>query len=552
MQAPTSTRATLLAASLFVGGLITGALTGRAAVARAQDPYAQLDLFARVLTTIQEDFVEPIPPEDLIDAAIRGMVGRLDRQSRWLDSDQLQELRDDAEGTTTGLGIEVARSADGVEVVRILEGSPALRDGLVPGDRILAVDGRELTGLDLDQIEAELSGDRGQSATLTVLRHGWDAPREIETVRDRVRRRVIRGELVAEGIAYIHLAQFQEGTARDLMDELTLLAEPLGGIDRLSGLIIDVRDNPGGLLSEAVAVVDLFLDDGVIVSTRARNAGDVAESHRASVGGLPESLATVVLINGMSASASEILAGALQDTQRGILVGEPTYGKGTVQKVYLHSSPQESALKLTVGRYFTPSGAPVAPKEGRMPDHLVAHPAPPGPVAALRARLDALDLADPDRTSLLALLDELPPERSQPPGDPVGSASRRATARPIHSCSGGSRSSPAEGPLGRGHAAARPTGSQISRATLVRSPSVRPPLWRPGRPGEVAHRDLEDLEPPSARARTTSSVLIRAPELRTSGSDRRQVALEDLEGAVDVPEPDPEQVVDQPAPAPPR
>ncbi|HHO51693.1 MAG TPA: S41 family peptidase [Deltaproteobacteria bacterium] len=419
MYEQTPARATVLATGLFVAGLLVGSLTGRAAVARAQDPYAHLDLFARVLTTIEDDYVEPISPKELIDAAIVGMIGRLDGQSRWLDSDQLQELRDDAHGTTTSLGIEVEATEGGAEVVRVLDGSPAERDGLATGDQILEVDGQQLAGMPLETIRDRFEGDRGERATLKVLREGWEQPRTIETVRDRVQRRVVDGALLEQRVAYLRLRQFQEGTADDLIAELELLAGPQG-LGSLQGLIVDVRDNRGGLLSEAVAVADLFLDEGVIVSTRGRNTPELGEIHRATPGGLPADLPTVLLINGMSASASEILAGALQDTGRGVLVGEPTYGKGTVQKVYLHDAPQETALKLTVGRYYTPSGQPVAPKEGRVPDHVVPYPVEAGPVAQLRARLARAELPEDEREELLTLVDQLghdPHEHANIPWD---------------------------------------------------------------------------------------------------------------------------------------
>lgn len=406
--------ATLVATGLFVGGLVCGALAGRAAVARAQDPYQHLDLFARVLTTIQEDYVEQIPTEVLVSAAIRGMVDELDSQSRWLDADQLEDLRDDAEGTMTGLGIEFAPTERGVEVVRVLPDSPAQRDGLAEGDRILEVDGDTLAGLDLGQIRDRFDGgERGESTRLTVLRSGWEQPRTIDTVRDKVHRESVSGALLDGRSAYVHLTQFQEGCAVDLQAEVEHLADGVGGVRGLRGLVLDLRDNPGGLLSEAVAVTDLFLDDGVIVSTRSRD-GAQDEVHRATSGGLPPSLRVAVLINGMSASASEIVAGALQDTHRAVLVGEHSYGKGTVQQVYLHASPQNAALKLTVGRYYTPSGAPVAAKEGRVPDRLVAYPRPPTALEELEERVRALATDDAEEAELLRLIASLdPPERQK-------------------------------------------------------------------------------------------------------------------------------------------
>jgi carboxyl-terminal processing protease len=417
VQRASPTYATLFASALFTGGLMCGALAGRAAVARAQDPYVHLDLFARILTTIQHDYVEEIPPEVLVSAAIRGMVGELDSQSRWLDPGQLQELRDDATGQTVGLGIEVGSTDEGVEIVSVMPDSPASRDGLAEGDQVLAIDGQQLEGLELEEIRKRFAGERGAPTELTVLRSGWSEPRTISTVRDKVHRESVSGHLLqSRSVVYVRLSQFQEGSSADLQAEVEHLAASVGGVDELSGLVLDLRDNPGGLLSEAVAISDLFLDEGVIVSTRSRGgARGEEEVLRASLGGFPTSLPLVVLVNGMSASASEIVAGAIQDTKRGLLVGERTYGKGTVQQVYLHAiSPlepertDEAALKLTVGRYFTPSGAPVAAEEGRTPDHEVPFPRHPSTVDQLRARLQSAALPDPERAELLALVDALP------------------------------------------------------------------------------------------------------------------------------------------------
>lgn len=392
-------KAALVSGGLFFTGLLCGMLTGRAAIARAQDPYAHLDLFARVLTTIERDYVEDLGVEALVDAAIRGMVSVLDDQSRWLDEAQFQELRDDAEGSVIGLGIEVGRGDRGIEVVRVLPDSPASRDGLAEGDTIVSIDGRPLAELELDEIRAHFEGERGQTTTLGVLRAGWDGPREITTVRDRVHRTSVSGERLGR-VVYVRLSQFQEGAARDLQAEVEHLAPE--GVASLDGVVLDLRDDPGGLLTEAVAVSDLFLDEGIIVSTRGRG-GREEEVHRASPGGFPPGLELVILVNGMSASASEIVAGAMQDTGRGVLVGERTYGKGTVQQVFHHADPREAALKLTVGRYYTPSGEPVAREEGREPDHVVPWPRGSSSVDALRQRLQVL----PEKDELLALLDEV-------------------------------------------------------------------------------------------------------------------------------------------------
>jgi len=404
------THATLFAASWFVAGLIAGAMMGRLVIDELARPWDDLTPLARVVGTVEAEYLDPIPRQTLVDAAIEGVMDRLDPQSRWLGPEQLQDLRDDAEGATRSLGIEVKPEADGFAVTRVVEGSPASIEGLAEGDRILEVDGHTLAGMSLRDVERQLDDGEGPQARLTVLREGWAVPRTIETARDRLPRRVVTGDVLEGGVLYARLTQFQEGAGRELHEELVALGERVGGFDRATGLVLDLRDNPGGLLSEAVAVADLFLDDGVIVRTQGRAGSLKEEVHHATPGGLPSDLPVVLLVNGMSASASEIVAGAFQDTGRGVLVGEKTYGKGTVQKVYVPDQRRESALKLTVGRYTTPSGQPVAPKEGRTPDYIVAYPAAEGPLRQLEGAIAELDIDDATSQTLSTLLASLPPE----------------------------------------------------------------------------------------------------------------------------------------------
>ncbi len=402
------THATLYATAWFVSGLLAGSIVGRTIVHDLARPYHDLAPLARVVGTVEAEYLEPLERAVLVDAAIQGVLDRLDPQSRWLGPRQLQALRDDAEGATTTLGIQVEPRENGVEVTRVLEGSPASQEGLTTGDRILEVDGQTLAGMTLTDVQRRLDEGEGSRARLTVLRAGWTGPRTIEAERDRLHRQVVTGATLQRGVVYVRLAQFQEGAARDLEAGIAELVGELGGWDHAAGLIVDLRDNPGGLLSEAVGVADLFLDEGLIVSTEGRTGSFDREAHHATRGGLPPEVPVAILVNGMSASASEIVAGAFQDTGRGVLVGEPTYGKGTVQKVYVPDEHRQSALKLTVGRYTTPSGQPVATKEGRIPDYIVAYPTPPGPVAQIEKAVTALEL-DPDtRNSLGALIASLP------------------------------------------------------------------------------------------------------------------------------------------------
>lgn len=352
MRRESPARATVVATALFATGLLCGAVAGRAAVARAQDPYLHLDLFARVLTTVRQDYVEEIPTDRLVEAAIEGMLTELDDQSQWLDAEQVEELREH-----------------------------------------------------------------------------WDHSDPIVPLRGPAPHDVVWAERVPgrTDLVYVRIAQFQDECAEDVLDAVRATTTD-GGLDALGGVVLDLRDNPGGLLSEAVAVSDLFLDSGVIVRTEGRHP-DENEVHRATVGGFPPSLAVRVLANGMSASASEIVVAALQDTGRAVVFGERTYGKGTVQQVYLHASPEESALKLTVGRYTTPSGAPVAPREGRAPDVVVPWPVAPTTLEALHERLRTATLPEDERAELLALVDGLRSDAVRRPiipwNDPL--ASRLAT-----------------------------------------------------------------------------------------------------------------------------
>jgi len=416
-------RATLIVTGLFVGGVLFGSLAANKAVARAQDPYANLDVFVRVLSLIERDYVEEIKEEDLIHAAISGMLDTLDAQSRWLDPEQSQDLLDETKGTSTGLGIELNQ---GFEVTHVLPGSPALRDGVESGDQVLEINGDVLSDLEQDDVRERLLGPRGEEAVLTIQRNGWTAPRQVRTVYDKIHLPSVESALLDGGLAYIRLSQFQEGSAHEVRVAFQNLAAEAGGPNRIQDLILDLRDNPGGLLTEAVAVTDLFLDEGTIVSTqgRAPDLDDaILEKHVATAGGLPADLEIACVINGNSASASEIVAGALQDTGRGVLVGEATYGKGTVQKLYKHVQQGKAALKLTVGTYYTPSGEAVAAREGRPPDHEVPYPRQRTVLDELDKRLAETSLTDAERASLQEVIDKItlpePPPRDIPWDTPV-------------------------------------------------------------------------------------------------------------------------------------
>ena len=391
-------RATLLVATLFVSGLFAGAWTGASAAARAQDPYDDLELFVQVLTTIESDYVEPLAPGELVNAAILGMTAHLDPHSRWLSASEYAELRQDTTGHYDGIGVEVVRDDAGpVTVAKVMPGSPARRDGVQPGDAIVAVNGEAIEGLGLSEIAELLKGERGAPITLTLERPDTDAPLDVQTIRDTVVVPSVEAGLLEQGIGYARLVQFRHGTASDL----TVALDRMESAGPLHGLILDLRDNPGGLLEEAIAVSDVFLDDGLVVSTKSRVEG--AERHMATSGGRAD-LPLVVLINGGSASASEIVAGALRDHDRADLLGTATFGKGSVQTVY--ENTDMSALKLTIGAYYTPSGQPVT--GGIEPDREVPLREEDERVTALVAYIHSLGLDPEARDGLLERVTDLP------------------------------------------------------------------------------------------------------------------------------------------------
>ncbi|MCB9674324.1 MAG: S41 family peptidase [Alphaproteobacteria bacterium] len=405
-------RATITVGGLFVLGLASGSWVGTAAVARATDPYAGLDRFARMFTAIESDYVVPVEGETLLDAAVAGMVEQLDPHSRWMSASAVEALTADAAGNTTGFGLEVGRTRDGVVVLKVLPGSPAAREGLQRGDRILAIDGSMLDGASLDDVKKLFDGSEGQESDLEILREGWEAPQHVQTAREQVHLPATEGSLLAGDVMYVRLIDFQTDAADELMADITRLQQKAD--TKWAGLILDLRDNTGGLLSEAVQVTDLFLDEGPIVSVRGRRDG--VTSYDATPGGVPADLPVAVLINGLSASASEIVAGALQDTHRAVLVGSQSYGKGSVQQLY--RNPDGSALKLTVARYHRPSGAAIEAREGLVPDVPVEGSHTQGPRAQIEARLAALDVDADERAAITGLLADLEEREPSPPRIP--------------------------------------------------------------------------------------------------------------------------------------
>jgi carboxyl-terminal processing protease len=325
-------------------------------------------LFAEVLERIRQDYVERVPDGELMKAAVRGLIANLDQHSAFLDPHEFADMRINTTGEYSGVGIELALDNGTVKVVKPIDGGPAARAGVRSGDRILAVDDVVVNAQDLDDTIDRLRGKSGSSVRLSITRGASGAPLSLTLQRETVQVHSVKSSLLKPGFGYVRITNFSTTTALDLDQALFELQERSGG---LRGLVLDLRNNPGGILEAAIGVSDEFLDSGVIVSADGR-ARDAKFEMQAQPGDVLEGAPLAVLINGGSASASEIVAGALKDHQRATLVGGKSYGKGSVQTVIPLSDGY--AMKLTTSRYFTPSGVSIHEK-GIEPDVAVAAPA---------------------------------------------------------------------------------------------------------------------------------------------------------------------------------
>ncbi len=328
------------------------------------DLYKNLDLFTRVIKLIREDYVEEVSIKDLIYGAIRGMTMALDPHSVFMAPEAYKELKVDTEGRFGGVGLEVTLRNNLITVVTPIEDSPAAKAGIKEGDLILKIEGSPTKELGLDESVRLMRGSRGTRVRLIVFREGWKEPQEMTLRRDIIRIKSVRAEMPEDGLGYIRIASFQENTSGELRRaEESLAKKSKGG---LKGLILDLRNNPGGLLDEAVRVSDMFIDSGLIVTTIGRSEEEL-DKREATKNGEP-SYPLIVLINGGSASAAEIVAGALQDHKRAVVLGTTSFGKGTVQSVF--DLGDGAALKLTIAKYYTPKGRSIQ-AEGIKPDIVV-------------------------------------------------------------------------------------------------------------------------------------------------------------------------------------
>lgn len=328
-------------------------------------PWQDARLLAEVLERVRKEYVENVSDEELIKAAIRGMIADLDAHSAFLDPQEFDEIRINTTGEYSGVGIEVALEDGVVKVVTPIEGTPAEKAGVLAGDTILAVDD---VPVDIDNLNDTIDRMRGKAGTkvkISIARAEQTQPLEFTLARAAVQVHSVRGQLLEGGVGYVRISHFSETTTSDLERSLAKLAKKNGAA--LSGLVLDLRNNPGGVLEAAVGVSDVFLNDGVIVTANGR-AADARFEMDARPGDALDGAPMVVLVNSGSASASEIVAGALQDHQRATLVGSRTYGKGSVQTVMPLSDGH--AIKLTTSKYFTPSGASIH-ERGIKPDVVV-------------------------------------------------------------------------------------------------------------------------------------------------------------------------------------
>ncbi|MBS3785228.1 MAG: S41 family peptidase [Gammaproteobacteria bacterium] len=325
-------------------------------------PLEELRTFTEAYERIREEYVESIDEATLIRNAIRGMLEGLDPHSGYLDADGYQRLRDGTRGEFGGLGMEVGMEDGFIRVIAPIDGTPAEAAGIQPEDLIIRIDGASVKGLGLEESLDRLRGEPGSEVTLTLLRGNDDQPFEVMLERAIIEVRSVRSRLLEPGYGYLRISQFQERTGEAVLDAVDRLITENNGM--LEGLVMDLRNNPGGLLESAVAVADAFITSGVLVSTdgRVKRAKD---SFSATPSDVMEGAPLVVLVNAGSASASEIVAGALQDHRRAVVMGEPTFGKGSVQSIM--PLRNATAIKLTTARYYTPSGRSIQ-AEGIVPD----------------------------------------------------------------------------------------------------------------------------------------------------------------------------------------
>jgi carboxyl-terminal processing protease len=361
-----------IAGGVLAGTLVTTQVAGPLLAqenSQKANIYQQLDLFGDIFERIRGQYVEEVDAADLIEAAIDGMLSSLDPHSSYLSPEDAADMRVQTRGEFGGLGIEVTQEEGFVKVVSPIDDTPADEAGIEAGDFITHVDGDSVLGLSLDEAVGMMRGVVGSEIVITVVREGEDEPFDVTIVRDTIKLTAVRTRVEGKSVV-LRVTTFNDQTYSNLEAGIEKQIEAAGGIDLVNGFILDLRNNPGGLLTQAIRVSDAFLDKGEIVSTRGRDPED-GDRHNANIGDLAQQKPLVVLINGGSASASEIVAGALQDHRRAIVVGTKSFGKGSVQTVMPMRG--SGAMKLTTARYYTPSGRSIQAL-GISPDIIVEQP----------------------------------------------------------------------------------------------------------------------------------------------------------------------------------
>lgn len=379
-------------AAPFAGmAALVGALAWSAPEDRSRgDVYRQLELFADVLARVEQDYVTEIDDEAAIEAAVQGMLASLDPHSSYMNPTEYRDMQVTTRGEYGGLGIEVTSEEGVVRVVSPIDGTPAARAGIQAGDYITAVNGQSIVGLTVNDAVRLMRGDAGTDITITIAREATD-PFDVTLTREVINVRAVTARIEGGDVGVIRVSTFNERTGAMLQDAIRTVRRDTGG--RLRGVVVDLRNNPGGLLDQAIEVSDAFLDGGEVVSTRGRQPEDV-QRYNARRGDDLAGVPVVVLINGASASAAEIVAGALQDRNRALIVGTDSFGKGSVQTVIPLQGGRDGALRLTTARYYTPAGRSIQ-GAGITPDL---------EVAARRidpARLRAIALSEADLPNAL-------------------------------------------------------------------------------------------------------------------------------------------------------
>lgn len=352
----------ILMMALVLLGWIGTAYLPHAVNAEAKSRYEDLQLFTDVLSIVRKSYVEEVDMKELVQGAVEGMLASLDPHSSYLPPDMYKEMKIDTSGEFGGLGIEITVKDGILTVVSPIEDTPAYKAGLQSGDQILKIEDRFTKDLSIMDAVKLMRGPKGTSISITIMREGFPKPKEFTLVREIIKVKSVKARTLEDGYVYVRVAQFQERTVDDLHDALEALQEENG--TGIKGLILDMRNNPGGLLDQAVKVADTFLDNGLIVYTEGRESGSQMK-FSAHADGDELTCPLVVLINGGSASASEIVAGALQDHKRAVVMGTQSFGKGSVQTII--PLGDNSGLRLTTARYYTPLGTSIQAR-GITPD----------------------------------------------------------------------------------------------------------------------------------------------------------------------------------------